>query len=367
MQSNFTKQILEFSAAVRGNFFMPGHKGKISPLDVTEFPETGDLTNSSGVFAEAEQELARIFRSERSHILVNGATIGNFVMLMSTCKRGDKLIVDKLCHHSIPNACTLFGIEPIYIERTIHPISAIHGGIDPLDIQKILKKNKKVKGAIITSPTYHGICSDLRAIADILHSAGKFLLVDEAHGAHFYFSEKLPLTAMEQGADMCVVSAHKTLPAPGQTAILNVRSGAPHKNVKDCINILQTSSPSFILISQMMDGISQMPELSEHFERLITACEDFALKVNQNTRATCVTWNHVNKCHVAQKDQTRLIINLSRKGYNGKGAFDLLWERHKIRAETYDDDNVICIVTVCNTLEDLDNLYNAIVEICEVQ
>jgi arginine/lysine/ornithine decarboxylase len=365
MQSNFSKHIQSFSAEVRGNFFMPGHKGKISPLDVTEFPDTGDLTYSSGVFAEAEQNLARIFGAERSHILVNGATVGNFAMIMATCQAGDKLIVDSLCHRSIPNALNLFGVKPVYVDRNIHLNSSIHGGINSYDIQQALKKDKKIKGAIITSPTYHGICSDIRGIAETLHNAGKFLLVDEAHGAHFYFSENLPQTAMEQGADMCVVSAHKTLPAPGQTAILNVgKSFADNPRIKECINILQTSSPSFMLISQMLDGISQMSELSEHYEKLIAACEDFARAINENTRATCVTWSHMDNCHVVQKDQTRLVISLSRAGLNGKAAFDLLWERYKIRPEMHDDNNIVCIVTVCNSLDDLHNLYNAIAEIC---
>jgi len=273
-----------------------------------------------------------------------------------------------------------------------------------------LKKDKKIKGAIITSPNYYGVCSDIRAIADILHSKDKFLLVDEAHGAHFYFSENLPQTAMEQGADMCVVSAHKTLPAPGQTAILNIsqsacqnlrseanqrlqpfraetrgekplslRASRPRRGeyalieppeygvVKECLNILQTSSPSFMLISQMLDGISQMPELSGHYEKLIAACEEFAMKVNENTRATCVTWGYMNNCHVTQKDQTRLVISLARLGLNGKKTFDLLWERYKIRPEMYDDHNVVCIVSVCNEIEDLDNLYAAISELCEVK
>jgi len=371
MQSNFSKQILDFSAQVRGNFFMPGHKGKLSPLDVTEFLETGDLTDSSGVFAEAERELARIFGAERSYILVNGATAGNHAMILATCQPGDKIIVDSLCHRSVPNALKLFGVEPIYLERSVHLNSSIHGGINPYEVEQILKKNKKnkkLKGAIITSPTYYGVCSDIRAITEVLHSAGKFLLVDEAHGAHFYFSDNLPQTAMEQGADMCVVSAHKTLPAPGQTAILNVGAAfADNPRIKECLNMLQTSSPSFMLIAQMLDGIAQMPGLSAHYEKLITACNDFAFRVNENTRAACITWNYMDDCHVAQKDQTRLVISASRAGLPGKALWDALWERYKIRPEMHDNHNIVCIVTACNALEDLDNLYTAIVELCGVK
>jgi len=368
VQSQFSQNIEKFSAEVRGNFFMPGHKGKISSLDVTEFPETGDLTDSSGVFAQAEAELAKIFGAARSHILVNGSTVGNLAMMMATCQAGDKLIVDSVCHHSIPNALNLFGIKPIYIERPVQLNTSLHGGVNPYDIECALKKDKKIKGAIITSPNYYGICSDIQAIADVLHSKGKFLLVDEAHGAHFYFNENLPQTAMEQGADMCVVSAHKTLPAPNQTAILNInQSFADNTRVKECLNILQTSSPSFMLISQMLDGISQMPALAEHYNKIIAACEKFAQKVNENTRASCITWSHMNNCYVTQKDQTRLVISLLRAGLNGKKAFDMLWEKYKIRPEMYDDNNIVCIVTVCNEAEDLDNLYNAILELSGVK
>jgi len=362
--TNFTKSINAFSNGVRGNFFMPGHKGTLSPLDVTEFPETGDLSDSSGVFAAAEAELAKIFGAERSFILVNGSTVGNFAMILATCESGDKLLVDSDCHRSIPNALRLFGITPIYIERDVHLNSSLKGGINPYVVQQMLKKHKKIKGAIITSPTYYGICSDIRAIAEILHDKGKFLLVDEAHGAHFCFSENLPQTAMEQGADMCVMSAHKTLPAPGQTAILNIgKSFADNPKIKEYLNMLQTSSPSFMLISQMLDGIARMPELSEHFEKIIAACEDFAYKVNENTRAFCATWNHLSDCFVTQKDTTRLVISLARVGLNGKAAFDILWEKYKIRPEMHDENNVVCIVTACNSVEDLDNLYTAIAEI----
>jgi len=365
MQSQFTNQIQKFSAEVRGNFFMPGHKGKLSPLDVTEFWDTGDLTDSSGVFAQAETELAKIFKAERSHILVNGATVGNLAMLMASCQPGDKLLVDSVHHHSIPNAIKLFGIKPVFVERSVQLNSSLNGGINPYSVELALKKDKKIKGMIMTSPTYYGICSDIRAIAEILHSKGKFLLVDEAHGAHFYFSKNLPQTAMEQGADICVVSAHKTLPAPNQTAILNINKSAPNaERIKECLNILQTSSPSFMMISQMLDGIASMPSLSENYEKIIAACEEFAYKVNQTTKATCITWSHMENAYATEKDQTRLVISLARCRFKGKEAFDILWERYKIRPEMYDDNNIVCIVTAYNSLEDLDNLYNAILELC---
>jgi len=379
---NFSQQIQKFSESVKGNFFMPGHKGKLgnSPLDVTEFAETGNLFASGsgnpigGIIYYAEAEIAKIFSADAAFILVNGATAGVHAMLAASCVPGDKIIVDRLCHPSVINALILCGLSPVFIERAHSAIFGIYGGINPINMENLLKSHPDAVGAIITSPTYYGIYSDIERLVAILHNAEKrhggspFLLVDEAHGAHCYFSPNLPQTAISQGADMAVVSTHKTLPTPTQTALLLVGSDRfDPRRVKQCVNIFQTTSPSYYLMAKMIDGISAMSELMENYEKTIEACGDFSRKINENTKAICINWSHIAENSVHQKDQTRLVINFSRAGLSGKSVYDILWSEYKIRPEMYDDNNIVCIVTVCNTAEDLDNLYNAVCKICEAQ
>ena len=226
------KDLKKFTKKEKISMHIPGHKGgrgigayfakNIFKLDLTELDGTDNLQNPTGILKSAQNNTAGIFGAGQTHFLTGGSSLGLRAAILGTVRRGDKLLVDRLCHKSVISAITLGGIEPIFISPEFDSCMGIYTGISPEKLSCVLAENPDICGAIITSPTYYGICSDIGRISEILHSYNKFLITDEAHGAHFTFSKRLPQTALSLGADICIQSAHKTLPALGQASYLHI-------------------------------------------------------------------------------------------------------------------------------------------------
>ncbi|MGE4282571.1 MAG: aminotransferase class I/II-fold pyridoxal phosphate-dependent enzyme, partial [Clostridia bacterium] len=227
-------------------FHMPGHKlgagfpeqfrDSFLDIDLTELPDTDDLHAPEGPIEEAQKLAAEAFGARQTFFLVNGSTCGIQTMIAGVCNPGDILIVDRNCHLSVIHSLILCGVIPQYIYPEYISDLDFIGGINPHEVEEALKKHPDAKGVFITCPTYHGICSDIKTIADIVHRYDKMLLVDEAHGAHFCFHPSLPQGALHAGADICVQSAHKTLPALTQSALLHVNSfNIDLQRIKRCL------------------------------------------------------------------------------------------------------------------------------------
>ena len=202
-------------------FHMPGHKGiynerfknisSFFPYDVTELDLTDNLANPKSFIKEGQQLCAKAFGSKQSYFLVNGSTSGIEVMMTACFLPNDYVLVDRNCHLSVINSIILCGLNPIFIYPKYIDDWCIPGGINPSEVLNAFINNPQIKGVIITSPNYYGVCSNLSKISQIAKKHNKIFLVDEAHGAHFCFSEKLPKAALSSGADMCVQSLHKTM------------------------------------------------------------------------------------------------------------------------------------------------------------
>src|SRR3989339_18069 len=213
-------------------FHMPGHKlGKgiekeflknLFKLDITEIYGTDNLNYPSGMIKEAEELASKAFGASRTFFLVNGSTVGIHAMIMTICKEKDKLIVSRDCHKSVINGMLLCGVTPIYVIPEFDEEFGIFTYIDPKKIQHLLIENQDAVGVLITRPNYYGVCSNIDEIARIVHKYNKILAIDEAHGSHLKFLEKLPKCAMNGNADICVQSAHKTLLAFTQGAYLHI-------------------------------------------------------------------------------------------------------------------------------------------------
>ena len=147
----------------------------------------------------------------------------------------------------------LLGLETVYLYPSYEPFCGLNGGISPENVEKSLQENQDIEAVVITSPSYDGIVSDIARIAQILHSHGIPLIVDEAHGAHFAFHQAFPISALELGADVVIHSLHKTLPALTQTALLHQKGNrVSTEKLEEFLGIYETSSPSYLL----MGGIS---------------------------------------------------------------------------------------------------------------
>ncbi|MDP4093024.1 MAG: aminotransferase class V-fold PLP-dependent enzyme [Bacillota bacterium] len=355
-------------------FHMPGHKmGKglpeeflrdLLPMDVTEIPGMDNLHFPSGPIKQAQQLAAEAFKADKTYFLVNGSTCGIHAMIFTICKPGDKLIVTRDCHRSVIAGMMLAGVEPIYIKPEYNSRFGIYSHVDPDKIRQALDNNPDAVGVLITRPNYYGVCSDIVKIVQIVHSHEKLLIVDEAHGAHLCFNEKLPLGSMQAGVDMCVQSAHKTLPALTQSAYLHVNGKKIDiERLEFYLSALQTSSPSYILMAFLDIARAIMQNKgAQQLEDLFKNIEDLRETLKGVDGITLLGKSQL----CSDYDQTRVVINLRDTGITGYEMEKLLRDASNIQVEMSDYSNVVCISTVADNQKDFEILAEALKSMVEL-
>ncbi len=350
------------------SFHIPGHKGgsglnkkfkgNAFHLDVTEFEETDDLQNPKGILLKAEERVAEIFDAGKSFFLTNGSTIGIHAALLASCRKGDKILVDRSCHKSVISAITLIGAKPVFVQQDFHKNMGIYSGMNPKTIKKVLSENPDAVGAVITSPTYYGVCSDISGIAAFLHNENKFLIVDEAHGAHFVFHDAFPKTAISQGADICIQSVHKTLGGLGQSSLLHVNKNSLIKDgeVKRALRTIQTTSPSYLLMTSIDNAVADAKDEKEKFDAIVSRVSELKAKVRKNSSVEFVDSRTIGK----PQDILRLVADFRKVGISGQYASSILKEKG-IYPEMADRYHVVFVITAANTKGELKTLEEELI------
>lgn len=270
------EMLKEFMEKQPTSFHVPGHKnGMISglpkgiqgalPFDLTELTGLDDFHHPEGAIYEAEKLLAETYGANRSFFLVNGSTVGNLAMIYTTCKRNEKVIVQRNAHKSIFHGLQLVGAKPIYVSPEWDEKSRTATHVPLSTLKEVLSIHRDVKAVILTSPTYYGAVSkELKEQIALCHELGIPVLVDEAHGAHFTASRRFPESALDVGADMVVQSAHKTLPAMTMASFLHIKSNlVDSERVNRYLRMLQSSSPSYLLLASLDDARHYVQTYSE--------------------------------------------------------------------------------------------------------
>ncbi len=351
---------------------MPGHKlGKGFPsnlidklylLDVTEIPGLDDLHNPTGIIREAQELTAKAYGSDIAFFSVNGSTCGIQAAIMTVCKPGDKLIVARDCHKSVIAGMMLAGVRPVYIKPEFEKTFNIPGAVNISQVRKALEENPDTAGVLITRPNYYGICCDIEAICHLVHTHNKVIIVDEAHGAHLKFSQLLPDSSLEYGADICIQSAHKTLPAFTQGSYVHVKGNLVDAGrLKLNLSLIETSSPSYIIMAFLDIARAIMEcEGKEAIDTLLGNIRLVEEKINENSSFMLLT----EKAGInAELDRTRIVINVSKTGKTGFEVGRILRENYNIQIEMADLYNIVCIATIANTKEDFTRLCTALFRI----
>lgn len=351
------------------SFHMPGHKGaaffrrfgygpfleRIADCDVTEIRGADNLFHADGILQDAAAKYARIYGASRSFLLVNGTSCGIMAAVTACVPQGGRMIMARNCHKSVFNAVRIGGIKPYYVYPSLIEGYGISGPVMPADIEAALADAPDAAAVMITSPDYYGICSDIAAIAELVHGAGKVLIVDQAHGAHLKLMEGfggLPLSAETAGADVVIGSIHKTLGSFTQSAVLNVCSGrVSQRDLEDWLQMFESSSPSYILMASLDIAASVMEEHGEIFRGWAEALDAFYER--------CGKWLMERSPHL---DHTKLNIDASKLGLSGAALADRLMERG-IEPELWTGDLVMCMTGIGTTAEHLDRLAQALEEI----
>ena len=343
-------------------FHMPGHKQKaISDLpyelDLTEIDGFDNLHAPTGCIRDIERKAEFLYNANRAFLLVNGATGGILAAVRAMTSFGDKVLLARNCHKSVYNAVELCGLDPVYIQPDMIEGTDIFGSIDPDMLDKKLTEEPCVNLVIITSPTYEGVCSDMESISLICRRHGAKLLADEAHGAHFPFSDAFPESAIDCGADVSVVSLHKTLPSPTQTALLLTNDKDLEAKLQNELAVFETSSPSYILMSGAEACLNNIDYNS--FEEYTNLLDDFYTKAKSLNNFRLL----YDLGTMYDHDFGKLVITTYGTNISGTRLAEILRERFAIEVEMAAAHYIIAITSVCDTKEGFDRLYKALSEI----
>lgn len=357
-------------------FRIPGHRfergisdrwknvvgGDIFKFDLTETPLLDDLHNPEAAIKEAELLAQEVFHADHSYFLVNGTTCGNEAMIITTAFEGQKVAIPRNAHKSALMGLIISGAEPVYIMPELSGEWGIQGGIKPEDVRRTLEMNPGCKGVMVVSPTYYGICSDLREIANVCHEYGAVLMVDEAHGAHMYFSEALPDGALAQGADICAQSIHKVTGSLTQSSMLHVKSKLINiDRLEANLHIVQSTSPSYLLMTSLDVARYELAVNGGQMIKNAVELAQYARKeINKIPGLVCAGESLVGTAGVKELDFTRLIISGKKLGITGFELKSILFHEYSVDVELSDYINVLAIVTFANTKQDIERLLDAL-------
>lgn len=279
MEERLYKKLESYGRSDFYPFHMPGHKR--NPLAVDgDFPVERDITEINGfdnlhhaedLLKRAQEDVARLYGVPESFYSINGSSGAILAAVSAAVDKGGQILVARNCHKAVYHAIYLRELSATYIYPHEDPKLGINGGISPGRVEMYLAENPEIQAVLITSPTYDGIVSDVARIAEIAHHYGVPLIVDEAHGAHFRFSDYFPVSAAQLGADVVINSVHKTLPCLTQTGVIHLCSDrVSREKLKRFLGIYQSSSPSYILMSSIDACMDKLEREGDEMFRVFT-------------------------------------------------------------------------------------------------
>ena len=396
---------------------MPGHKRNVQLLgnklpidkDITEIDGFDDLHDAQDLLKRVQDEAARLYGVEKSYMLIGGSTCGILAGIYAALKgRNPKIIMARECHKAVYHAVEINNLEAVYLYSALGEngillndytrtkgieaegvkvaegakvaeeskvaegskkaeVSRVSGvskaaeceeknAADVASYKRTLEENKDAALLVLTSPNYEGIiCKNLKEIIELAHSYKIPVLVDEAHGAHLLLDEELKESdAISCGADLVVMSLHKTLPAMTQTALLHLQGDLiKAENVDHALDVFETSSPSYILMASVAECIEYVKNEGKHRYGKYKEClEEFY--------AECRKLKHIRlldgEMLKGVKKDTGKVVILGQ----GRKIAECLRENYKMETEMSSTCYALAMTTLCDKKEDIDSLLMAL-------
>ena len=359
------------------HFDVPGHKGgrmnpelngyfgaKLMSLDVNSMKPLDNLAHPVSVIRDAQALAANAFGADNAFFIVNGTTAAVQTMIFASVQAGQKVILPRNVHRSAINALVVNGAIPVYVNPRVNPDLGIPLGMALEDVEAAIRANPDAKAVLVNNPTYYGICSDLRAIVALAHAHDMLVLVDEAHGTHFYFTDRLPVSAMAAGADMAACSIHKTGGSLTQSSLLLTRRPVNPDYIRQVINLTQTTSASYLLIASLdLARKNLFHNGRTMFEKTIAMADYARSEINELGGYYAFGSEIVNGDSVCAFDTTKLSIHTRNIGLAGIEVYDLLRDEYGIQIEFGDVGNILCILSSGDRPLDIERLISALAEI----
>lgn len=358
-------------------FDVPGHKRGRGNMELTEFlgedcmnvdvnsmKPLDNLCHPVSVIKDAEALAAQAFGAENAFFMVGGTTSAVQSMIMYACKSGDKIIMPRNVHRSAINALILCDAVPVYVNPDVNRQLGIALGMSVEQVEKAIRENPDAKAIMVNNPTYYGICSDLKKITEIAHAHNMLVLVDEAHGTHFYFGENFPVTAMKAGADIASVSMHKSGGSLTQSSFLLMGEKINSDYMRQIINLTQTTSASYLLLSSL-DISRKRLALSgrEIFAETVEMAEYARSEINGIGGYYAYSKELINGDSIYDFDVSKLSVYTLPVGLAGIEVYDLLRDEYDIQIEFGDIGNILAYISVGDRKRDIERLISAMSEI----
>ena len=358
-------------------FDVPGHKrGRGNPelarllgekcmsMDVNSMKPLDNLCHPVSVIRQAEELAAEAFGAANAFLMVGGTTSAVQAMVLSVAKRGEKIILPRNVHRSVIGAMVLCGAVPVYVNPQCNDRLGIPLGMTVEDVKRAIEENPDAKAVLVNNPTYYGICSDIKTIVKMAHDHGMYCLADEAHGTHFYFSDQLPVSAMEAGADMAAVSMHKSGGSLTQSSLLLLGPNMSEGYVRQIINLTQTTSGSYLLLSSLDISRRNLAlRGKETFEKVRSYAKYARAEINDIGGYYAFCRELINGNSVYDFDVTKLAVHTLDVGLAGIEVYDLLRDEYDIQIGFGDFGNFLAYLAIGGRKQDIERLVSALAEI----
>ena len=355
MEERLYKKLESYGRSDFYPFHMPGHKR--NPLAVDgDFPVERDITEINGfdnlhhaedLLKRAQEDVARLYGVPESFYSINGSSGAILAAVSAAVGKGGQILIARNCHKAVYHAIYLRDLGATYIYPHEDPRLGINGGISPSRVEMYLAENPEIEAVLITSPTYDGIVSDVARIAEVVHNHGIPLIVDEAHGAHFHFSDYFPVSAAELGADVVINSVHKTLPCLTQTGVIHLCSDrVSREKLIRFLGIYQSSSPSYVLMSSIDACMDKLEREGDEMFRVFTEnLEKARERLGKCKYIRLVTPQACECQRVFDFDRSKLLLSTVDSSLNGRQLHQIL--RRGVPSGNGDGGGELCSGTGC--------------------
>lgn len=375
---NLYKKLVAYNESDYYGFHMPGHKrnqdktGCHLPygLDITEIDGFDDLHHAKGILKEAQTRASNLYGGDESFFLVNGSTSGILSAVLGCTLRGDAILVGRNCHKSVYHSIYMNELRPVYLFPQFVSGIELNGPISVADVRQSLREHPDIRAVVITSPTYDGVISDVKGIAEVVHESGIPLIVDEAHGAHLGFHPYFPENSNRLGADVVIHSLHKTLPALTQTALLHMNGNlVDRQSIQLYLHMMQTSSPSYVLMASMdvcLEGIEEKG--SGYFGPYVEMLERARRELKDLRYLELVETDFYDKSKMVISVKNSRFSDSKTRGLLSSQLYDILLKKYHLQMEMKAGSYVLAMTSVADTEEGMQRLVKALLEIdCEME
>jgi len=368
--------LMKYASKQRIKFCSPGHKGKIRMktdnlcrIDVENIPYTDTSLGLKSTIEKSQEEIAGIFGAAKSFYLCAGADSGIYAALASVCAPGDKVIVDPECDKAIINAITILALQPVFLKRSYSKKFSLNGGISTEQMVHTIEQAKDAKMIILTSPSYYGVCANIKKAVSLARENNMLVMVDESYGAHFNFSKFFPETALECGADIVVQSLSKTLGGFSGCALLHISESTDKTTIATIeanIDIYEGGARSTSMQCASENVIFYVFANENKYNIILKEIERAKYLITTKTDILWFDAQYNNGCDITTTDSTKIVLNFSNLNITASEAAHILIKKYGIEADYADLDNLVFSVSIYNTATEIRKLVNSCISLSKL-